>query len=134
MAVQLWFFMAQATYISLISLLLFVLVFGGFALVTDLLRRDQQRRAIKSAFAYLSPDLVRQISRNPDQLKLGGERKEISVLFADLRDFTAVSETFKDDPDPQRHPDAADGDRSRPQGDGRQVHGRLSDGLLERPA
>lgn len=100
LSLQLWFFVAQATYVSLLNLLLFVLVFGGFALVTDLLRRDQHRREIKTAFAhYLSPALVRQISRNPEQLKLGGERKDISVLFADLRDFTAVSETFKDDPE-----------------------------------
>ena len=99
-SVQLWFFVVQSVYVSLLSVLIFLLVYGAFALVADLMRRDQQRREIKTAFAqYLSPALVNEISRNPAQLKLGGERKELTILFADLRGFTAVSEAFKDNPE-----------------------------------
>lgn len=99
-AVQLWFFLTQSTYFSLLNAFIFLLVFGAFALVADLMRRDRQRREIKLAFAqYLSPALVNKISRNPALLKLGGERKELTILFADLRGFTSVSEALKDEPE-----------------------------------
>ena len=99
-SLQLWFFLTQATFFRALSLLLFVLVFGAFALLFDLIQRDKKRREIKSAFAhYLSPALVNKISQNPEQLRLGDQRKQLSILFADLRGFTAVSETFKDDPE-----------------------------------
>ena len=47
----------------------------------------------------MSPDLVAEISKNPDKLKLGGERREVTVLFADIRGFTTMSEGYKDKPE-----------------------------------
>jgi len=47
--------------------------------------------------SYLSPQLMDKIRGNPDILKLGGERKRITVLFSDIVDFTA----FSDSADPQ---------------------------------
>ena len=56
--------------------------------------REERRRAyIHSAFdRYLSPELVRQIAANPDRLELGGEEREMTVLFADVRNFSGISE------------------------------------------
>ena len=97
--VQVWFFTVESTYMSLFGLIVFLLGYGGLSLVALLVGRDRQRREIKSAFSqYLSPALVNRISRTPGRLKLGGEQKELSILFADLRGFTTVSESFKDDP------------------------------------
>ncbi|MDR0448113.1 MAG: adenylate/guanylate cyclase domain-containing protein, partial [Treponema sp.] len=57
-----------------------------------------QRRFIKSAFSqYISPIYVDQLISNPDQLKLGGERREISIFFSDVQGFTTISENL--DPD-----------------------------------
>ena len=57
-----------------------------------------QRRFIKSAFSqYLSPIYIDQLISNPDQLKLGGERVEISIFFSDVQGFTTISENL--DPD-----------------------------------
>ena len=42
---------------------------------------------------YLPPGLVNRIVENPEQLKLGGEKKEITVLFSDIRGFTSMSES-----------------------------------------
>jgi len=54
---------------------------------------EKQSRFLKKAFtSYVSAELVREIIKKPDMLKLGGERKEITVLFSDIRDFTALSE------------------------------------------
>lgn len=50
---------------------------------------EQLRLAFSS---YLPPSLVNRIVVNPEQLKLGGEKKEITVLFSDIRGFTSMSE------------------------------------------
>ena len=56
--------------------------------------REERRRAyIHSAFdRYLSPELVKRIAADPDRLELGGEEREMTVLFADVRNFTRISE------------------------------------------
>ncbi|HSA79720.1 MAG TPA: adenylate/guanylate cyclase domain-containing protein [Geminicoccaceae bacterium] len=52
---------------------------------------QRQERRIRAAFKhYLSPALVDQVARNPALLRLGGEQKELTVLFADLRDSTQL--------------------------------------------
>ena len=58
--------------------------------------REERRRAyIHSAFdRYLSPELVRRIAADPGRLELGGENREMTVLFCDIRNFTALSETL----------------------------------------
>jgi len=49
---------------------------------------------VRSAFKhYLSPALVDQLTHNPDLLNFGGEEKELSILFSDIRNFTNLSET-----------------------------------------
>lgn len=54
---------------------------------------DRKGRYMKKAFSnYVSADLVSQIMKNPDSLKLGGEKREISILFSDIRGFTTLSE------------------------------------------
>ena len=63
------------------------------------IREERQRREIKSAFGqYVSPALVAQLADNPDQLKLGGETKDLSILFSDVRGFTTISESYKTNP------------------------------------
>ena len=56
--------------------------------------REERRRAyIHSAFdRYLSPELVKRIAADPDRLELGGEEREMTVLFADVRSFSRISE------------------------------------------
>ena len=56
--------------------------------------REERRRAyIHSAFdRYLSPELVRRIAADPGRLELGGEEREMTVLFADVRNFSGISE------------------------------------------
>jgi adenylate cyclase len=59
--------------------------------------REERRRAyIHQAFdRYLSPDLVRQIAANPGKLELGGEERDMSVLFCDIRGFSRISEQLE---------------------------------------
>jgi adenylate cyclase len=57
---------------------------------------------IKGQFGtYLSPDLVDQLANDPDLMKLGGERKEMTFLFMDICGFTPISEHYKNNDDPE---------------------------------
>lgn len=69
------------------------LIFASFV------REQSQRRQIRSAFGqYLSPALVEQLAQSPEKLVLGGEEREMTILFSDVRGFTTISESFKRDP------------------------------------
>ena len=59
------------------------------------MQTERERREIRSAFAlYLSPDQVDVVARNPAALQLGGQQREITVMFTDVRGFTRISEQF----------------------------------------
>jgi adenylate cyclase len=69
------------------------LIFSSFV------REQAQRRQIRSAFAqYLSPALVEQLAQSPEKLVLGGEEREMTIMFSDVRGFTTISESYKHDP------------------------------------
>lgn len=54
---------------------------------------DRKKREMKSAFGhYVSKKLVEEISKNPDLVKLGGEKRQVSVFFTDIKDSTKISE------------------------------------------
>ncbi|MBD3414968.1 MAG: CHASE2 domain-containing protein, partial [Candidatus Aminicenantes bacterium] len=58
----------------------------------------KQRRFIKNVFRYyLSPSLIEMIVRDPELLKLGGEKREITSLFTDIKGFTSISENLSPD-------------------------------------
>lgn len=66
----------------------------------DYAAERRSRRDITRAFSrYLSPALVERLANDPSQLKLGGERRALTILFCDVRGFTTISETLKDDPE-----------------------------------
>ena len=54
---------------------------------------ERQRGAIRSAFGrYLAPEVVADIVANPGRLELGGEVRELTLMFCDVRNFTSISE------------------------------------------
>jgi adenylate cyclase len=62
-------------------------------------REQIDRRRVRFAFSqYLSPTLVEQLASSPGRLVLGGEEKDLTILFSDVRDFTTIAETYKDNP------------------------------------
>ena len=80
----------DATYPVFAALILFsYLTFANFA------REERQRRQIRHAFShYLSPDMVDELTKDPDRLKLGGEAREMTILFSDIQGFTGLSEKY----------------------------------------
>ena len=56
------------------------------------------KQQIKKQFGtYLNPKMVDALQKNPDLLKLGGENKQLTILFSDIRGYTAISEHFGKD-------------------------------------
>jgi adenylate cyclase len=64
-------------------------------LITNFAAEIRQHRWVKTSFSrYLSPAVIDILIRHPDQLTLGGEEKELTVLMADIRNFTTLSESL----------------------------------------
>ena len=60
------------------------------------------RQQIRKQFEhYLAPEMVKRLQKNPELLKLGGERREMSFLFMDIVGFTPISEHYKNNDDPE---------------------------------
>jgi adenylate cyclase len=88
---NLW--LGDCTYICL-SLIVIMLHAYGVKFVAEYLAKLQ----IKKQFGtYLSKALVEKLQKNPELLVLGGESKELSIMFTDVRGFTAISEHYGDD-------------------------------------
>ena len=69
---------------------------GAHAYLTE----GKQKRQIKGAFAqYLSPDMVDELIADPEKLTLGGEKRKMTIMFCDVRGFTAISEALKEKPE-----------------------------------
>jgi adenylate cyclase len=68
------------------------LVYNNFA------REFRLKQQIKKQFGtYLSPAMVEKLQENPDLLKLGGDTRELSIMFTDVRGFTSISEHYGSD-------------------------------------
>jgi adenylate cyclase len=68
-------------------------------IVLGYLREELDRRQIRTAFGqYLSQSMVEQLAEDPDRLTLGGETRQMSIMFSDVRGFTTISETYKSNP------------------------------------
>lgn len=82
------------TYPMLSSFVIYLLL-----IFSNYLREERDKKQIRGAFKrYLAPAFVEELASDPSRLKLGGERRELTIMFSDVRGFTAISEQFSDDP------------------------------------
>jgi adenylate cyclase len=92
---ELWLLPVKQTIVPIASLMTLTLVCYVVSVLYAYFIRERRTRYLKSAFGrYVSPEIVKQISKRGEGLKLGGEKKELTVLFSDIRDFTYFSERF----------------------------------------
>jgi len=74
-----------------------VAVYGHTYTVKFLSELGQKLQIKKQFGSYVSPIMVEKLQKNPELIKLGGERKELSIVMTDLRGFTTLGESYGDD-------------------------------------
>ena len=78
-----------------LALVVAPLTYFGATLANYLVTRQRERRLERAFQLYLSPEMAREIARNPGELQLGGEEVECTALFTDIAGFTTVAERMK---------------------------------------
>jgi adenylate cyclase len=73
---------------------LVVLVYLGVTMQRFLAEERERERIRKTFESYVAPTVVQEMLKHPEQLRLGGERRDITVLFTDIRGFTTMSENL----------------------------------------
>ena len=72
---------------------------GLHATFNRFVKEFQLKQQIKKQFEhYLAPAMVKKLQKNPELLKLGGDTRELTIMFTDIRGFTPISEQYKTDP------------------------------------
>jgi adenylate cyclase len=91
-----WVFVHRGLPLSLVYPVLAIsLTYVGVSVEHYVIEERERRKTRKALELYLSPSMARLVSEQPDRLKLGGERREMTVLFSDIRGFSGVSEGFE---------------------------------------
>ncbi len=67
-------------------------VSGALVVMDDI---SDEKRLKSTMYRYMTQELAEQLLENPDAAKMGGDRKEVSVLFSDIRSYTNLTETLK---------------------------------------
>jgi adenylate cyclase len=95
-----WYLFSTRRYLFDVSYPLIASVVLMMVMVfTNYFREEARRRQIRTAFGqYLSSDLVEELAKDPQLLVLGGETREMTIMFSDVRGFTSISESYKSDP------------------------------------
>ncbi len=74
------------------TLLTIILIYLGIT-IYRYVTEEREKKKIRGAFQYyLTPSVVNEILKDPSKLKLGGDKKRLSVMFSDIRGFTTISE------------------------------------------
>lgn len=86
-------FLLDIYFVSFAAVILY-----GHGLFARFVKEFLQKQQIKKQFGtYLSPALVEKLQKNPELLRLGGETRELSIMFTDVRGFTTISEHYGED-------------------------------------
>ncbi len=76
-----------------------IFAYFGTAVYQYMIER-RQKAVIKHMFGhYINPAVVNELVANPEKAKLGGDRRELTVLFSDIESFTTISEQFHSKPE-----------------------------------
>ncbi|SJZ44831.1 adenylate cyclase [Selenihalanaerobacter shriftii] len=90
---SLYLFIQYALWLKVMPILFNIVMIYLVALGYHYFFADQKQMQLKESFAhYLPEELVNEILKNPEQIKLGGQRQQVTILFADIRGFTAYTE------------------------------------------
>ena len=90
-----WVYSAYGLLLDMVFPAVAIFIITVMLTYLNYVREERERRQVRGAFSrYMSPALVAQLAEDPSRLKLGGEMREMTILFADIRGFTTISEQF----------------------------------------
>lgn len=93
-----WGYRSRAMLLDPLPALLCLLVVFLVMMPALLFIGNREKRFVRSAFGrYLSPALMERLSHDAQALQLGGQTREVTVLFSDIRGFTSLSESLSPD-------------------------------------
>jgi len=76
-----------------------VTIVWGHLIYNNFARENRLKLQIKRQFEhYLAPEMVKKLQKDPSLLRLGGETRNMTFMFCDIRGFTPISEKFKSNP------------------------------------
>ena len=79
---------------------LYIFLIWSHSTYNNFATQSRLRKQIKKQFEhYLDPGMVKKLQKDPSLLKLGGETREMTFLFSDIRGFTPISEKYKGNPE-----------------------------------
>jgi len=87
------YFMEDGYQLNLFFIFFCVVSTYSYVTFLNFYQASSEKKQIKGAFSrYVAPSIVDDMLENPDKLKIGGEKKNITCMFSDVRDFTSISE------------------------------------------
>ncbi len=93
-----YFFFTKGLWLNLIYPIISVILIYIGVTIFRYITEEREKRKIKGAFTkHVHPSVVEEMLKNPEMLKLGGQKKMLTVLFSDIKGFTTISEQM--DPD-----------------------------------
>jgi adenylate cyclase len=88
-----YYFIPRGYNLRLFFCLFSIVVCYSWSTFLHFYQSNKEKKKIKGTFSrYLAPSIVNDLLKNPDKVRLGGEKKNITVFFSDVRDFTSISE------------------------------------------
>lgn len=95
---SLYLFTKQNALLDITYPIFAILIVYAHAYTVKFITELNQKLQIKKQFgSYVNPTIVEKLQKNPELIKLGGERKDLSIVMTDLRGFTTLGESFGDD-------------------------------------
>ena len=93
-----YYFFTKGLWLNLIYPIIAVILIYIGVTIFRYITEEREKRKIKSAFTkHVHPSVVDEMMKNPEMLKLGGQKKMLTVLFSDIKGFTTISEQMEPD-------------------------------------
>ncbi len=98
-SVSLWLYHKHDYLLDVSFAIVFITIIWSHLVFNSFAKQFKLRQQIKKQFEhYLDPRMVKKLQKDPGLLKLGGETKQMTFMFSDIRGFTPISEKYKGNP------------------------------------
>ncbi len=92
-ATDYFYFAPRGFFLALFFTLVGILGLYAWNTILNVFKEAREKKKIRDTFTrYVAPKIVKEMLSHPEKLKVGGEKKTITMLFSDVRDFTSISE------------------------------------------